>query len=136
MAPASDSLEHDATQTQTTLSDLVLHTNGNGAAHVKSETGSNGAGYVPYGITMVERRPPAILGLGTANPPNTYRMEDFAQTLLRMPNFTCPPEAAGFIERICKHTSARYIAVSDSQPCAHVCGLHCSFRLATMCSCV
>lgn len=120
MAPAADSVENEAIAA--TLSDLVLHSNGKGSLDTKlkagSETGSNGStvhvnssissngaarpAYVPYGVTMVERRPPGILGMGTANPPNIYRMEDFAE-ILRMPNFICPPEAAGFIERICKH---------------------------------
>lgn len=123
MAPASDSGEMASQSrvgaTVMALADLELH-NGNGKAGdikagelnnaglpVKSfpSAADNGgqvrSGYVPYGVTMVERKPPCILGMGTAHPDNIYKMEDFA-AVLNLANFNCPPEAANFTERICK----------------------------------
>lgn len=81
-------------------------TNGNGRhsemmAAAARKSASSGSTYVPYGVRMVERRAPGILGIGTANPPHEYKMEDFAK-LIALEKFNIPPEAASFVERICK----------------------------------
>ncbi|KAG0569493.1 hypothetical protein KC19_6G094500 [Ceratodon purpureus] len=133
MAPASDFLENESIEsagaTVESLANLALHNGSckdpgamvtelsNGLPVKKLGSCADGAevssGYVPYGITMVERKPPCIMGMGTANPPHLYRMEDFS-ALVKMANFNCPPEAASFVERICKLSGIKqkYTAVT------------------------
>ena len=89
-------------------------TNGNGrhseimAAAAARKSASSGSTYVPYGVRMVERRAPGIFGIGTANPPHEYKMEDFAR-LMALEKFNIPPEAASFVERICKSLGIHHL---------------------------
>lgn len=87
-------------------------TNGNGRhsemAAAARKSASSGSTYVPYGVRMVERRAPGILGIGTAHPPHEYKMEDFAK-LMALEKFNIPPEAASFVERICKSMGIHHL---------------------------
>uniref|UniRef100_A0A7I4ASL1 Chalcone synthase n=1 Tax=Physcomitrium patens TaxID=3218 RepID=A0A7I4ASL1_PHYPA len=79
------------------MSDLGTESNG-----VAAHTNTNDIrceGYVPYAVKLVEQRPPGILGMGTANPPHTYKMDEFAKILAK-PEFNGPPGAEVFVDRI------------------------------------
>lgn len=109
-----ESVNGNVTNGSSTNGSSTNGTNGNGrhseimAAAAARKSATSGSTYVPYGVRMVERRAPGIFGIGTANPPHEYKMEDFAR-LMALEKFNIPPEAASFVERICKSLGIHHL---------------------------